>query len=146
MAHMYARSDGSIGIAVGKVFGRQYPGLMVSRIFFTPPSTPAGEQVYFDYYLSNRGDDAAVTPYVDFSLLPVAGGVPVSLGIDATPNVQPGQTIHRQLSLPVPVGTPSGMYRVLLVAKLPAYAQQYTDGANSGEADRLLTVTGLPRR
>ena len=142
MAHMYAIGGGT-SFAVGKVFGRQYPGLMVANVVPAPTTIHAGQTMTITYDLANYGDAAAANPYVPVTMESLTGSVALSkvIGVDVPPPMAPGSRLPgRTVTVTIPAGTPSGVYRIRLDGKVMADVAQYTEGANFAYAQQFVTV------
>jgi hypothetical protein len=142
MAHLYINAGNSTSIAVGKVFGQRYPGLVVSNISQFQTTIHAGDQFPITFTVTNHGDGDSQAAYVRATLSPLTSGGPdVPIGVYLLPPIVAGQSVTLTMTASTPTAMQIGAYRLILEADLVGDLQQYTQGgANRTAATPLITV------
>ena len=142
IAHLFANSTGGWSVAVGKVFGKQHPDLLVHDLTFSPFVTHSGATLPVTYTITDGGDGAATKPHVSIVLISEDGTrtlVDDRLLLD----LASGDSRKVSSNVKIPSSLAAGMYTVQAEAK--GGDPEYDDSNNKTKAPvKLKVIENIP--
>ncbi|HEY5036835.1 MAG TPA: CARDB domain-containing protein, partial [Chthoniobacterales bacterium] len=132
MAHEFASSSGP-RIAVGKVFGKAHPNLVIATASATnKPKFHPGDHITVNFTMANQGDGTA--PGANAEAFLVLGQHDISLGKTAAADLKSGHSVTSQILGTIPKSTGAGDYAIQVRAKLKSGTTEYRDDDNTLKA------------
>ena len=143
IAHLFANSSGGWSVAVGKVFGKQHPDLLVRDVLTSSPFvTHPGAALPVAYTITDGGDGPARKPHVRIVLISEDGAHTVvndRLQLD----LASGDSRKMSYNVHVPSSLAAGIYTVQ--AEAEDGEPEYNDSNNKANAPiKIKVIQNIP--
>lgn len=142
IAHLFANSSGGWSVAVGKIFGKQHPDLIVRNVSTPPFVTHPGATLRVSYTITDGGDGPARKPHVSILLISEDGARTV---VDARLQLElaSGDSRTTTYNVSIPSSLADGIYTVQ--AEAETGDREYNDKNNTANAPVKIRVARLQK-